>query len=190
MRTFIAVSLPKEIKDFLSRIQEQLRSSGADVKWVHPENIHLTLKFLGEIEDNQIEQLTALLQETVKGKSAFAVRLSSIGAFPKISSPRVIWVGIDKGDSDLQQISGELERRCGRIGIPEEDRPFSSHITLGRVRSGLNRQKLASDLDNLKDNPDLQGREFTVDKVTLFKSTLTPKGPIYEPLSNTILATS
>ncbi|MBU1905681.1 MAG: RNA 2',3'-cyclic phosphodiesterase, partial [Candidatus Omnitrophica bacterium] len=83
MRTFIAIELPKEIKQELAKMQEQLKASGADVKWVKPENIHLTLKFLGEIEERKLEQINQILQEVTKNKSTFQASISSLGAFPK-----------------------------------------------------------------------------------------------------------
>jgi len=190
MRTFIAITLPKEIGDSLSRLQEQLKTSGADVKWVNPQNIHLTLKFLGEIDDKKLDKVNQILDDVIKDKNNFYIRLSSIGAFPKINFPRVIWIGIDKGDMETKQIAKVLEERVAKTGIPSESRPFSSHITLGRVRSSLNRERLVKNLDNLVHNFGEENLEFLVDRITLFKSTLTPKGPIYEVLKEANLRTS
>lgn len=181
MRTFIAIELPKEIKDILARLQEQLKNAGADVKWVKPANIHLTLKFLGEIDDRKLKEIAQALQDFVKDINVFYIRLFSVGAFPKINSPRVIWVGIDKGDQETKEIVMGLEEKLYQAGIPKEDRPFSSHITLGRVRSGLNRDKLAKILEILSSGFKVRA-EFLAGKVTLFKSTLTPQGPIYEAI--------
>lgn len=191
MRTFIAIELPKEIKDFLRHLQEQLKRSQADVKWVEPQNIHLTLKFLGEVDDRKLDEVKQILEDTTRDKNPFSIRLSSLGAFPKIDSPRVIWIGIDKGNSQTQEIAKELEEKIAKVGIPKEDRPFSSHITIGRTRSTLNRQKL---VENLKTSAgqsvDTGGElEFIVTKITLFQSTLTPKGPIYAVLKEANLKT-
>ena len=190
MRTFIAIELPKEIKDYLGRLQEQLRSSGADVKWVEPQNIHLTLKFLGEIDDKKLAKITQIVEDIAKKKNSFYMHLASIGAFPKINFPRVIWVGIDKGDSETKEITKELDQDLKKIGIPKEDRPFSSHITIGRTKSGLNRERLVMNLNNLGIDFGKETQEFLVTKITLFKSTLTPKGPIYEVLKEANLKTS
>lgn len=186
MRTFIAIELPSEIKDSLSRLQEELKASNADVKWVEPNNIHLTLKFLGEIDDKKIEKITKIIDDTAREKNKFQMHISSLGAFPKIDFPRVIWVGVDTGDKETKGIADELEEKIAKIGIPKEDRPFSSHITIGRTRSSLNREKLVQDLKN---KAELGGEklEFSVTKITLFKSTLTPHGPIYEVLKETNL---
>jgi len=182
MRTFIAVELAQEAKDLLARLQEQLKTSGADVKWVAPLNIHLTLKFLGEIDDKKLDKVMQILEETAKERPPFYIRLSSLGAFPKIDFARVIWVGIDKGDEETKDIAKVLEEKLAKVGIPKENRPFSSHITIGRTRSSLNRERLAQNLNILADNWGKQNIEFSVNKITLFKSTLTPKGPIYEVL--------
>jgi len=189
MRTFIAIELPSEIKDSLSRLQEELKASNADVKWVEPNNIHLTLKFLGEIDDKKIEKITKIIDDTAREKNKFQMHISSLGTFPKIDFPRVIWVGVDTGDKETKGIADELEEKIAKIGIPKEDRPFSSHITIGRTRSSLNREKLVQDLKN---KAELGGEklEFYVTKITLFKSTLTPHGPIYEVLKETNLKTT
>lgn len=190
MRTFIAIELPKEIKDALASLQGQLMTSGADVKWVKPENIHLTLKFLGERDEKKLEKIAAVLEEVAKNKNVFQAEVSSIGAFPRIDSPRVIWIGIEKGDSETKEIAEELEEKIAKIGIPKEDRPFSSHITIGRTRSSLNQEKLITGLRKLENKIEKQTMHFSVTKITLFKSTLTPKGPVYEALKETSLKTT
>ena len=186
MRTFIAIELPNEIKDFLGSLQNELKSSGADVKWVEPKNIHLTLKFLGDIDDKQLDKITRIMDEVAGENVKFQVSISSLGGFPKIDYLRVIWVGADKGAEEVAKIAGELEKRIAKLGIPKEDRPFSSHITIGRTRSSLNREKL---VESLKDKIDLGGKKFDfyVTRITLFKSTLSPKGPAYEALKEASL---
>ena len=189
MRTFIAIELPQEIREFLSLAQAQLKATGADIKWVEPQNIHLTLKFLGEIDKVKSEKIIKIIEEVAKDNNAFEIRISSFGAFPKINFPRVIWTGIDSGDKEARVIAKELEEKIEKIGIPKEVRPFSSHITLGRTRSTLNREKLAQGLFKL--TADFGGKtiEFRATKITLFKSTLTPTGPIYEILKEANLTT-
>lgn len=191
MRTFIAIELPKEIRDSLSSLQEELNASGADVRWVEPCNIHLTLKFLGEVDDKTLDKVIPILEEITKDRNSFYIRISSVGAFPKINFPRVIWVGIDRGDTETAQIAKSLEKEIAKIGIPAEDRPFSSHITIGRVKSGLNRNRLVNNLNSLGGDFFRQGNpEFLATKITLFKSTLTPHGPIYEVLKEVHLKTN
>ncbi len=188
MRTFIAIELPQEIKSQLAKIQKQLATSNADAKWVEPDNIHLTLKFLGEITTEQQNQIITILKEIGTGHASFPARITSLGTFPKIDYPRVIWVGIDQGDKEIKTITRALEEKLEKIGIPKEDREFASHITIARIRSGKNRRELVKSLNNLMDK--LQVAEFKVEKITLFKSSLSSKGPLYQSLQEIILQTA
>ena len=190
MRTFIAIELPKEVRDALDKLEQQLKSAQADVKWLAPENIHLTLKFLGEIDDKKSDSIIKIVNEVAANQKSFQARISSIGAFPKINSPRVIWAGIDKGDEETRKIALELENLIAKLGIPKEDRPFSSHITIGRTRSAINRERLVQELSKLNGQLTQENLEFSVKKVTLYKSTLTPQGPIYEILNEAHLKTT
>lgn len=190
MRTFIAITLPLKIRDYLAQIQEQFKKTQADVKWVQPQNIHLTLKFLGEIDEKKAEKISQILQEVAKNNPVYSIRLTTLGAFPKMKSPRVIWAGMDKGEAETQKIAALLEEKIAKVGIPKEGRAFSCHITLGRTRSNLNLDKLVSELENWAGKNTGQSQEFPVEKLTLFKSTLTPQGPIYEILKETHLKTT
>lgn len=190
MRTFIAIDLPREIKDALAHLQGELKNSQADIKWVESGNIHLTLKFLGERDAKLIEKIIRILEELSREEKCFQARISCLGAFPKINFPKIIWVGIGQGDSETKRIVKELEEKIAKIGIPKEDRPFSSHITIGRRRSSHNQDRLIRDLNNLQDTFGQKALEFPVTKITLFKSTLTPKGPVYEILKEANLKTT
>lgn len=182
MRLFIAIELSQEIKDFLSSLQEKLKAAKADVKWVQPQNIHLTLKFLGEVGEKKLDKVIQFLGDAVKDSCSFTLRICSLGAFPKINYPRVIWVGIDKGEDETKTLAAAIENNMAEIGIPSESRPFSSHITIGRLRSNLNRERLVKELSQMQEKPPEEAAELNVSKITLFKSTLTPNGPVYEPL--------
>lgn len=190
MRTFIAIELPKEIQSFLSSLQQELKNTGADVRWVEPKNIHLTLKFLGEVDEENLSKINSILEDATKDKTSFNIRLAYVGAFPKISFPRVLWAGIDKGEREAKMIATLLEEKLEKIGFPKENRPFSSHITIGRVKSTLNRDKLVQGLKNLENYFSAKNAQFSVSKITLFKSTLTPKGPIYDILKEANLKTT
>lgn len=190
MRTFIAIELPKNIKDALARIQEELKKSGADVKWAAPDNIHLTLKFLGEVEDDKIEKINKIIDSVCAENSIYKISISSLGAFTKIDYLRVIWAGVEKGDPETKKMAKELEEEIEKIGIPKEERVFSSHITLGRTRSALNREKLDKEIKGLQEVFGKENLEFSVSKISLFKSTLSPKGPLYEVLKEANLKTT
>ena len=190
MRAFIAIDLPQATKYALAGLQDQLREAEADVKWVAPQNIHLTLKFLGEINAGQVSKISAIIEDVASDNPDFTLRINSLGAFPRIDYLRVIWVGLDKGDAQIKKIARELEEKIEKIGIPKEDRPFSSHITIARTRSNKNRQKLILDLKKLSEGFKLDDSEFKAGKITLFKSDLSPKGPTYEVLKSANLKTT
>jgi len=179
IRTFIAIELNKEIQEALSKSQARLKSTGADVKWVAPGNIHLTLRFLGNLTFEDIEKIKNILGEIGHIEKCFSIYIAGLGAFPKIDYPRIIWADINKGKDELIKMSEILESKLKTKGFPKADRPFSAHITIGRVRSPLKRKELASYLNNVDWQDNL---EMMVDKITLFESTLTPKGPVYSPL--------
>jgi len=189
MRAFIAIELPQDLKQSLAQLQDKLKAAAADLKWVKPENIHLTLKFLGEIEAQKQEEIANIIEAIAGKTSPFSLRICSLGAFPKRDFPRVIWVGLDKGAQEAEKIAQGLEEKLELLGIPGEERPFSAHITLGRVKSNLNREKLVGLLTALQDNFQAGKAEFRVTKITFFKSTLTPKGPLYEALKTINLKT-
>ncbi len=187
MRTFIAIDLPQEIKEELARLQALLKKSGADVKWVTPKNIHLTLKFLGEISEDTCAKIASVIEGVAAKTAPFAISLASLGAFPKIQFPRVIWVALSNGDKETQLLAENLENSLEKLGIPKEERAFSSHITIGRLRSPLNKDKLIEALKKAESYFSGKNLGFTADKITLFKSLLGPGGPVYEPLKETSL---
>lgn len=184
MRSFIAVELNPSVIQRLSQIQEELKLSGADVKWVKPENIHLTLKFLGEQKEEKIEEIKKTLEELVKNYSPFKIVISQIGCFPKLEYPRVIWVGVENYET-LERITLDLEERLSRISIAKEKRKFTAHITLGRVRSAHQRRELVGKLKGIS----MGNLSSQINCITLFKSTLTPRGPIYEKILKATLTT-
>jgi len=187
MRTFIAVELPEDIKRAIISVQDKLKASGADVKWVPAQNIHLTLKFLGEIDQDIFEKISLIMEGTAGGTPPFEADIVSVGAFPKISYPRVIWIGIGLGDDKLQPIVKTLEEKIQELGIPKEERAFASHITIGRVRSNSGKEKLVETLNKLEGCFNGERPRFKINKITLFRSYLSPKGPTYEILKEAIL---
>jgi len=176
LRTFIAIELSEELRQELRKLQQELKQSNIDAKWVKSENIHLTLKFLGNIDLNQIEQTKNILKETSRQVKPFHLHLSGVGAFPKLDYPRVLWVGVDEGENETTEIAKRLEEDLEKIGFQKENRPFSPHLTLARIHGSKNKDKLKS---LIQQTTFISKNKTYVDKVTLFKSTLTPKGSIY-----------
>lgn len=190
MRTFIAIELPQDIKDILGRLQDKLKKCGADVKWVKSDNIHLTLKFLGEIEEEKLNEINRIIEDIAKDKPEFKVALFELGAFPNVNHPKIIWVGIKDANNEIELIAEELEEKLESLGIPKEERKFSAHITIGRIKSQLNLNKLTEALNILRDEFLKEDLGFTVAKITVFKSTLNPSGPLYEHLKEVNLNAS
>jgi len=187
MRTFIAIELPLDIKEKLSWIQDKLSRCGADINWVSANNMHLTLKFLGEIDQGKLNAVIKATEEITQDKFQFGITLLNLGVFPSPNFPKVIWAGIEEGNSEIIIIAKALEEKLERLGIPKEGRPFSSHITLGRTRAPTNKDRLLKSLNILKDEFSKNGAGFIADKITIFKSTLTPGGPLYEALKEIAL---
>jgi len=178
MRTFIAIEVSEEIKKMLGQIETHLKYAGADVKWVRPEIVHLTLKFLGNVSLKLIEEIKKLLDQMAGDHKCFELGISRVGAFPKIEYPRVIWVGIGQGKEDAAQLAKALEQGLANLGFLPEKRAFSPHLTLGRVRSPQNRAQLKELLQSTA----FPQKTMQAKKLTLFKSTLTKQGAIYQPL--------
>jgi len=180
MRAFIALELSEGIRTELLRLQDELKKAGANVKWVIPDNIHLTLKFLGNIDESRLSEIENVLRPIADANSPFEINLFKIGAFPDINYPRVIWAGIDKGCSQAEEIARNIEGGLEKIGFPKESRPFSAHLTLGRVRSGKNKVGLKEKLLSTSVRPSA----CPIKHITLFESRLTPHGPIYTARGN------
>jgi len=178
MRLFIAIEIPKEIKDELHKLQNELRRAGAEVSWTRPENIHLTLRFLGEVGEYQLEELKRLCVETAAEFHSFKLQLKDTGYFPGFRNPRVLWVGLAGQVSAAGEVQKRLEEGLISIGFDQEDKPFKPHLTIGRVKSGKNVKPLvaASDMYPLPELP------FEVGEIVLMKSELQSAGAQYTPL--------
>lgn len=185
IRAFIAIELTAEIKNQLGILIEQLKTSRADVKWVSPTNIHLTLKFLGDVPEKKLPSVHEALAGLLKNHPAFSLSLEHLGAFPTLRHPRIIWVGINKGADESTAIATAIDNCLCGFCINKETRPFSAHITLGRVRSGKNLSALATALTTISVP---RSSQQNVPAITFFKSTLTPHGPIYDAIKNYPLA--
>lgn len=136
IRAFIAVKISQEIQDKLAGIQDKLKQADAQVSWVNPDNIHLTLKFLGDIQETQIPAILEAMTASAKMVSPFSMQIGYAGAFPNLSFPRVIWIGVtDDEQGSLKALEADLSPRLETLGFQEEGGRFQPHLTLGRVRS-------------------------------------------------------
>ena len=185
MRCFIAISLPEELKAKISGIQEKLKAAGADVSWTRPEGMHLTLKFFGEIEDKRIPKIEKALDAVVNGIPTFTLSVSGMGTFPDMRRPRVIWIGLKEDGGNLLRLQKGVEEDLKKTGFPSEDRRFTPHITLGRIRSNKNTDKL---LRLIEEGKVEELGSFDVSEVHLIKSELKPAGAEYTELYSIILS--
>jgi len=189
MRAFIAIELPQNITSFLTEAQKALQKSQADVKWIARENLHLTLKFLNDISEEEENKIIDIIKTTAQQYAIFKTALQDLGAFPNEKNLRIIWAGLDNQEQ-FRKIAKGLEERINKLGIPEEERSFKAHITIGRVKSNKNLGALSEILSKnagLFKNSDTA---FEIQKITLFKSTLLKDGPLYERLYEANLKTS
>lgn len=177
VRSFIAIELGSQALQQILSFQKELSETGADMKLVESENMHITLRFLGEIPLSLIEKIG----EEFKSLQfdPFEVAIRGTGVFPDMRRINVVWVGIEKGILELIDIHGKIESSLKRLGIRPDDHGFSPHITVARVRSVRNKGKLAEAIISTRNK---EFGAFQVDSVKLKKSVLTPKGPIYTTL--------
>ena len=187
MRLFTAVEVGERIQAEAAAVVAELKrrvdriAPRARVTWVVPSRMHLTLRFIGEVNASRAEQIINLLREPIPA-GPFIVRWSGLGAFPKKGPPRVLWVGAGQGTEPLVQVEAAVSARLQRLGIPREDRPYNPHLTLARVRedAGLRAGPLFEGLS-------AELGETHVGAVTLFESTQSPDGPSYTVLQQTLL---
>ncbi|MDH4158526.1 MAG: RNA 2',3'-cyclic phosphodiesterase [candidate division Zixibacteria bacterium] len=184
MRLFIALPLPREAEEELGRIIFLLKQKGGSVKWVTPKNIHLTMKFLGDTEENLVDSINEQIDAIARDFTPVETAITRLGAFPNLSRPRVIWAGLDKNIEVLAEISGKVEAAVESLGFEREERSFKAHLTLGRVRQPAGLGNLTNYIKSL----DVPEMSFRMDQLVLFRSTLTPRGPVYDRLHEAVLA--
>jgi 2'-5' RNA ligase len=177
VRTFICLEIPALIKERISRLQDTLRQIEAQISWTRPENIHLTLKFLGNIEASRIDRVGKALKIAANGIPSFEVTVSGAGCFPSARSPRVLWVGSSNTPEPLQRLYSNIEDELSRVGFDREKRKFSPHLTIGRVRTPHNSARVAESLIAAG----FESEPFTAREVILMRSDLNPSGSIYTP---------
>ena len=178
IRSFVAVDLNDDsVLHNITETQQALLRTGTDLKLVEPQNIHITLRFLGEIRRERVEEVVEQMKQIQFPQ--FRASFRGLGVFPSLHRPTVVWIGIVEGADKLSRISQHLERGLTAIGFQSDRRGFTPHLTIARVRSGRNRTELVQLVS------DLQDKEFgsiNVESIRLKKSTLTPNGPIYSDL--------
>jgi RNA 2',3'-cyclic 3'-phosphodiesterase len=184
MRCFIAIDIDKKIKSALSGLQRRLRDSidvkKGDINWVNTDNIHLTLKFLGEIKDEKVAEVCNIVKDVAGRYESFELDIESVGHFGG-KSARVLWVGAGDGEENLLELQEDIEESLALAGWPKETREFSIHLTLCRIRKPAAGMKLAQVSEDYKD---FKLGTMQADSVSVYQSELKPTGPIYTLLGN------
>ena len=186
MRCFVAVDLADEARAAIAAVQAALRAAGprADVRWVDPAALHLTLKFLGATDDAQLPQVRDAIATVASSHAPFRIGLAGVGAFPSLARPRTLWAGVARGLREIGLLAADVERAVLPLGFPLEARPFGGHVTLGRVRSPRG-------LGPVRDEATGFGQrglgDWTVAEVVLYRSHLSSSGSVYEPLARLAL---
>ncbi len=181
LRTFIAVDLGKAIRDRAVALQGTLARSGTEVKWVEPENLHVTLLFLGEVDDRMVPQVCKVVAESVADLAPFPTVIERVGCFPNLRRPRIVWIGVGQGTQELCALHDRIEEPLLDLGCyRREERAYTPHVTLGRVKSDRPTEKLTAALTQ---QAGWQGGETVVEEVLILSSELTPQGPRYTVLS-------
>jgi 2'-5' RNA ligase len=179
MRLFIAISLPSAMRERLESAYEPLRDGTYPVRWVSVANIHLTLKFLGEVAEERVAAVSSAVDAVVADREAFQLTATTFGAFPSLARPQVIWIGVDPSP-ELGVLQGRIERTMEELGFPKEKRKFHPHLTLGRARKGTTRSDFRG-LGEMMTKLEYQ-EEFPVLAVDVICSRLTPTGAVYTVL--------
>ncbi len=179
IRTFICIEISASIKARLAALQEDVRKLEAQVSWVKPANIHLTLKFLGDVPQAKLPQIIEAVRRISGSCSPFEVEVSGTGCFPSPRKPNVLWIGLAKLPQSLITLQQSLEDELEREGFARESKPFKPHLTIGRIRQPRNAALLAEEL--LK--PGFASESFAVHEVIVMHSDLMPRGAIYIPLA-------
>jgi len=180
VRTFVAVCLDEELRSRISAIQERVKKLAPNVKWVAPGNFHVTLKFLGDVRRDRLSIVQAVIDEVAGSIAAFDLTISGTGVFPTPTRPRVIWVGVEEGREQLIALAKAVEDRLVAAGYEKEDKPFKTHITIGRVKESKPVEGLVEGLEEIGTGEIGAQR---VDSITVMESVLRPGGPEYTPLS-------
>ena len=179
MRAFIAITVPQDLKNRIEKVQERLDMLDIEVKLVEPEILHYNLKFLGEITEGDAAKVVSILNHTVPQHKSFNLHITGVGAFPQTVYARVVWLGATEGAQQLSALAESIELALLDVGFRGEDRPFAPHLTLARINSGQHKPEL---ITLLKEQANADIGTMHVEQVVLFKSELTPKGPIYTPI--------
>ena len=181
IRAFLAIEPPEDILQALSRLQEKLkREISGRISWTKPQSQHLTLKFFGDISTEDVKNICSAVENRIASLSPLKLKIEKIGVFPDARRPRVLWCGVAEEGENLSDLHKKLEADFDVIGFPKEDRPFRSHLTLGRVKES---HGLAGFSEALTKYKSFAAGVFECRQLILFQSKLLPQGAVYTKLA-------
>ena len=184
IRSFVAVECNDgSLHSRFEEAQGRLKATGASIKLVEVENIHITLKFLGDIQDHQVDEVSRVISDITFEPFEFTVE--GVGVFPNLKRPKTIWAGISSGVGELANLFNVVNGGLAKLGFEKDRRRFHPHLTIARVRGGQNRDSLVDALLGLEE---MEFGKVRVDRIYLKKSVLTPRGPIYSTLAESKLS--
>lgn len=185
LRTFIAVEFSEEVRSAARRLIERLARAKADVIWVRPKHLHLTLNFLGDVEPNATPAICKAVDQVAMQFNPFTIHCVGVGAFPNIDRPRTLWLGIEKDADPLILLQAKLEEAMADLGFRPEARRFRPHLTIGRVRRGG--KSIEQLTEQLVEKQDFDAGSSLLRELVIYSSEMTSEGPIYTRLSGTLL---
>ena len=178
IRAFISLEVTKTIKEEIAKLQEKLRRSGADVKWIAPSSMHITLKFLGRVPSVLVPAIVESLEPVIRRGHRLQMSIEGLGVFPNLKNPRIVWIGLE-GDKGLIQLQAGVEDAVSRLGFASEDRTFWPHLTVGRVKS---KQRPRFLINAINSEQNFSAGKCELSELFLMKSDLKPDGVIHTPL--------
>ncbi|MDP8254025.1 MAG: RNA 2',3'-cyclic phosphodiesterase [Candidatus Kaelpia aquatica] len=180
LRTFIAIEIDDKTRTIISNIQNSFKKSKADIRLIAPDNIHITLIFIGNIEATKVDEIRKELQNLISSTKVFKILPKDIGCFPNTKNPKILWIGIKDGAEKLIELNKKIKLLLDGCKITTDDRDFHPHITIGRVKSSNNIDALKATLLNFSEQ---SFQQIAVERISLIKSNLTPAGPQYKTIT-------
>ena len=175
IRSFLAIELDNDLVPGILDVQKEFKKTNANVKYVPEENMHFTLKFFGNIDEEMVDDIALAVEKVIKNYSSFDLNIKNCGCFPNKKVIKVLWLGLEEG-SPIKNLQKDLDKEFKKLGFKKE-KNFISHLTIGRVKSPKNKKEIRETIEKLGN---IEIGQMTVSKICLKKSTLTPQGPIYE----------
>mgnify|MGYP002036722336 FL=1 len=184
IRVFVAIELPASVRGWAIQLQQSLSGRDIDVRWVKLPHVHLTLKFLGEVQDRLIPEICDCVKGVSQSCDPFSMKLSDLGAFPNIDNPRTLWIGVAQGSDQLLTLHSKLENELEKFGFVPESRRFTPHVTLGRIRNVASKLEIARKLCMSKT---CESEAVSVKELAVMSSEISAEGPQYRRMGRAAL---